>query len=354
MSETASRTARQFGTREAFIILIGFYLIQLIIVWLSLISRNFVLAVLHDVQRAALHLPLANTQQIAAAVGRPSGQFTAVVALASYVISGAWAYRYARRRAFDRFYEKSDIGIGLSRPQKTSYVVAIVIAVSIILLTVLTLYAAPLTKSMNIYSTTPPGWPGIVLLIMSVTLIPIEEEFVFRGCGFAGLARSGHPIRAAAIVTILFVAGHVLQKIHYPLGLVLVALLAVAAIWLRIQYQSIWPSVFLHSMCNFGTLIIVILLSMLSSSVIAEPTCKDLLGQLSGKTSINAISILKKRILSIDKHIAADPIEREWVLLSVALACRTQRPGQPLLPLINVAIHDVRLTGHGRPPHGTD
>lgn len=94
------------------------------------------------------------------------------------------------------------------------------------------------------------GWPRVVVLLLALVVAPPVEEFVFRGALLAAFARRwGTPI-AVLLSTGVFVLFHIADKIHYWPGFVDVALLGLAAVFVRLRYRSLWPALLLHFLYN--------------------------------------------------------------------------------------------------------
>lgn len=99
------------------------------------------------------------------------------------------------------------------------------------------------------------GWELLPLLALVMLVGPVVEELVFRGVAFAGFARRFGPVWAAAITTLIFIAVHAPEKLHYPPGFLDVGLMAVAACWLRVKFASIRPGILLHVLYNAGLIL---------------------------------------------------------------------------------------------------
>ncbi|WP_308388944.1 CPBP family intramembrane glutamic endopeptidase [Acidithiobacillus sp. AMEEHan] len=106
-----------------------------------------------------------------------------------------------------------------------------------------------------------PGPSRYVVLLLLAPVAPFVEEILFRGAGLAGLRTRLSAFWASVWVTLLFVLIHAPSKVenfHYPLALLPVLLLAIALVWLRLRYRSLWPGVFLHLFWN-GTIVVLVL-----------------------------------------------------------------------------------------------
>ncbi|HUM08334.1 MAG TPA: CPBP family intramembrane glutamic endopeptidase [Acidocella sp.] len=99
------------------------------------------------------------------------------------------------------------------------------------------------------------GPPITIAAMLGVVLLlgPVLEEIAFRGIGFAGVASRLGSGGAVAVTTLLFLAAHGPEKLHYLPGFLDVGLLALASCHLRLRYGSIRPGILLHMLYNgFG------------------------------------------------------------------------------------------------------
>lgn len=103
----------------------------------------------------------------------------------------------------------------------------------------------PFTKMAN-----TPGLQQIIAFFIALILAPPVEELLFRGVMFGGFCRSFGPVWAAVLTTSLFVASHLVEAIHFWPAFVFIALMALAALWLRLYTRSIGPSIALHFSYN--------------------------------------------------------------------------------------------------------
>jgi membrane protease YdiL (CAAX protease family) len=87
-----------------------------------------------------------------------------------------------------------------------------------------------------------------LLAVVLVIVVPLMEELLFRGFLFAALRASGAPVWAAAlVVSALFVAIHTQYDTYDTAGVFLMGLLFIAA---RVRFDSIVPSIVMHSFTN--------------------------------------------------------------------------------------------------------
>jgi membrane protease YdiL (CAAX protease family) len=105
------------------------------------------------------------------------------------------------------------------------------------------------------------GLAMVPLLLVAVFAGPVLEEIVFRGIAFAGLAVRLGPLWAGIVTTLVFIAAHAPEKLHYPPGFIDVGLMAASAAVLRVRYRSIRPGIVLHILYNTGAMLAAALLS---------------------------------------------------------------------------------------------
>jgi membrane protease YdiL (CAAX protease family) len=88
--------------------------------------------------------------------------------------------------------------------------------------------------------------------LITMVFAPWVEERVFRGLIFAGL-RARWGVRAAAvIVTVVFVALHYPEWVHFPMAAVAIGAMATVVMILRIRTGSIEPGFYVHLGYNGG------------------------------------------------------------------------------------------------------
>jgi membrane protease YdiL (CAAX protease family) len=183
-----------------------------------------------------------------------------VTAVVGELSAALWISWYLRGLGEARLTDGSPAGIGWRRPEAGGYRAAAFAAAVIIGLVMVLYHFVP--PDMQALQDLPdaklfqgPGWTLAPVLMLAVFLAPVLEEFVFRGVGFAGIAARLGPVWAGGITTVLFMAVHAPEKIHYPAGFVDVGLMAAAACWLRVRYGSIRPGILLHVVYNGGLMV---------------------------------------------------------------------------------------------------
>ncbi|MGB5686300.1 MAG: CPBP family intramembrane glutamic endopeptidase [Candidatus Electrothrix sp.] len=106
---------------------------------------------------------------------------------------------------------------------------------------------------------TTPGLQQMLALFIALILAPPVEELLFRGVMFGGFCRSFGATWAAILTTSLFVASHLTEAIHFWPAFLFIMLMALAALWLRLQTKAIGPSIALHLAYNliiFGVILL--------------------------------------------------------------------------------------------------
>lgn len=101
-----------------------------------------------------------------------------------------------------------------------------------------------------------PGLSHLAFIVIAVLIAPITEELAFRGFLLASLARKYSVATAVTISTLVFVALHAPDKIHYWPGFIDVGVLALFAAYVRLKYQSLRPAMFLH-FCYNGSILLL-------------------------------------------------------------------------------------------------
>ena len=240
----------KFGPWQAVWLLAGFIAMQLagLLGFLLLLNTIRVLAMVVTQQPALFN-----------AVG-PGADIAA--ALAGSLAAAVWCIWYIRRRGPERLHDASPSGIAWCRASASGYAAAALIALAIILMVLALFHLLPpdqakLEKLPDAQLYGAPGWPAFGILILAVFIAPPLEEFVFRGGVFAALATRFSPLTAGVVTTLVFVAVHAPEKIHYPAGFIDVGLMAAAAAWMRVRFGSIRPGILLHVLYNAGLLAVV-------------------------------------------------------------------------------------------------
>lgn len=94
------------------------------------------------------------------------------------------------------------------------------------------------------------GWPLHLWAAIAVCLAPPTEELLFRGVLLAGFTRKWPLLWSGAAITLLFVAGHLLQVWGYIPGIACIFGLGVATLLARIYTKSLAPPIALHAAYN--------------------------------------------------------------------------------------------------------
>ena len=96
------------------------------------------------------------------------------------------------------------------------------------------------------------GWQRFCWAVTGLLLAPLIEEFLFRGILFTGLSNAYGTYLSTAIVTILFIALHISEAMHYWPAWIAISTLAVITILLRIRTRSLLPAVAAHFSYNLA------------------------------------------------------------------------------------------------------
>lgn len=250
-ASAVSGRGRRFGPWQAVWVVLGFGLVQFFGGLFAVFARGIGIGVIAGLRHEHAHVPPA------------SPQFLALAAIAAYALAGLWCYRFVRRRAGALLHDGGPSGIGLCPAPRASYAAAVGLAVALVgVVTLLFRFVPPDRRAAPqlLFARALAGSleSHLLLLALILTLIlfvgPLVEEFVFRGAAPAGLIGRFGTVGAGAITTLLFAAAHAPEKLHYPAGFIDVALMAVAALWLRLRYRSLRPAVLCHALYNFGVI----------------------------------------------------------------------------------------------------
>ncbi|GAA5265593.1 CAAX protease family protein [Acidiphilium sp. MT5] len=257
--------ARPFGPRQGWVLMIGFFLVQLLVGIVAILARGFIFGIMIGVHRglqAAANHQTINPFHLGNALmpPPPDAQFITALGIGAYVIAAIWSAKYITDRVGPRLYEASSTGVAWCAAQARFYGVAVLLALVIVAvatgLTVLFPFAQYGDGHLGaLKQMLAPGWPRVASLILFILIAPPAEEFIFRGGAFAALASRHGVWVSGAIVTACFVALHAPEKIHYPPGFIDITLLAVAALWLRLRSGSLKPAMVLHVLYNGGVIV---------------------------------------------------------------------------------------------------
>lgn len=169
-------------------------------------------------------------------------------------LGAAWAAYFGGRYAGGALRSPEPDGVAWRRAAFRGYAVAVLLAVLLMLLAILLerMYPPDFTRLTGPAEqlARSSGLPYAVFLVCVVFIAPPAEEYIFRGVAFAAVTRSFGVPAAALLTTLAFVLLHYADKIHYWPGFLLVGALGLAAVGLRLRYQSLWPGIALHCCYN--------------------------------------------------------------------------------------------------------
>jgi len=247
-------TAR-WGVAEAIWLAVNFSVLQVAGVVVIYVGIGVIVggaALLRHLPPVAVRLQTLNL------LGNPTMLGPAI--LFGYLLACWWALRYIRGAGRARVAADSAGGLGWRAAPGRAYVVAAAFAVLVVAIAMLINHVIPVPKSALDDSPLTPilrhsALGAAALGVIALIVAPAAEEMVFRGGMMGGLSPRLGVWAAAILVTLLFVALHAPEKRHYPPGFVDVGLMATAAMWLRVRYQSIRPGILLHMLYNLGVTI---------------------------------------------------------------------------------------------------
>lgn len=96
--------------------------------------------------------------------------------------------------------------------------------------------------------------PLFNLLSISLLIMPLFEEVLFRGYLFFGLSQARLSLEMNAIVTSLFWA--LLHIYYHASQMIVVFIIGVIFAYQRVKSESVWPCVILHSVFNLANLLL--------------------------------------------------------------------------------------------------
>ncbi|HEY1991732.1 MAG TPA: CPBP family intramembrane glutamic endopeptidase [Gammaproteobacteria bacterium] len=183
-----------------------------------------------------------------------SPQKEAWATLIGFTASAAWSIWYVRRRARASIGRGDAAGIAWRAPRLEGYGAAVGVALLAALFAAVAVVVMPPDPDKLTGPTSKlldaPGLPRDVITALALVGAPLMEEFVFRGAFFAALAARWGALAAGIVTTLVFVALHAADKIHWWPGFVVVGFLGALLVLLRLRYQSIWPGMLAHFLYN--------------------------------------------------------------------------------------------------------
>ncbi|MGH8293201.1 MAG: lysostaphin resistance A-like protein [Gammaproteobacteria bacterium] len=185
---------------------------------------------------------------------KPGLEVLAWSVAAGLVLGAAWAVYFGGRYARNALRSPEPGGVAWRPAAFRGYAVAALWAVLLMLLAILLeqMYPPDFTRLTGPAEqlARSSGLPYAVFLVCVVFIAPPVEEYIFRGVAFAAVVRSLGVPAAVVLTTLAFVLLHYADKIHYWPGFLLVGALGLAAVSLRLRYQSLWPGIALHCCYN--------------------------------------------------------------------------------------------------------
>ncbi|HSN18290.1 MAG TPA: CPBP family intramembrane glutamic endopeptidase [Gammaproteobacteria bacterium] len=183
-----------------------------------------------------------------------SVQQQAWLALFGFLASATWSIWYVRRYAGSVLRRGDSAGIGWRAARPQGYLAAAGVALLAVAFAAVVVALLPpdpdkLTGP-TVRMLDTPGLPQQVITALALVGAPLMEEFVFRGAFFAALAGRWGATNAGIVTTLLFMALHVQDKIHWWPGFAVVGFLGALLVLLRLRYRSIWPGMLAHFLYN--------------------------------------------------------------------------------------------------------
>ncbi len=151
-------------------------------------------------------------------------------------------------------------GLGWRSGTRLQQVTALVAGIALALLWALTVTALPHAPTEHLgplakMAASGP-FPHAVFVVTAVLIAPPVEELIFRSLMLAGFTRGWGVARAGALTTVLFVALHLPETIHFPLAIVVITVLAVGLLMARLTTDSIVVAIIFHAAYNTGVAVL--------------------------------------------------------------------------------------------------
>ena len=185
---------------------------------------------------------------------KPGLEVLAWSVAAGLVLGAAWAVYFGGRYAGSALRSPGPEGVAWRPAAFRGYALAVLLALLLLQLAIMLelMYPPDFTRLTGPAEqlARSSGLPYFVFLVCVVFIAPPVEEYIFRGVAFAAVTRSFGVPAAVVLTTLAFVLLHYADKIHYWPGFVLVGALGLAAVGLRLRYQSLWPGIALHCCYN--------------------------------------------------------------------------------------------------------
>lgn len=241
------RLVLPWGAMQAVWLAAGFLAMQLVGALCCSLLIGLTIGLVTVARDAAAHVPF-----------RPVHPHQLVApAVAGYLTAALWSVWYIRRRGPALLHDPSARGIAWAPAARPYYLTAALLAGLITMVVIVMFQIAPPDPAAvqdlpEVKAFGRPGWPMAILLVLALFVAPPVEEWIFRGGIFSALASRLSPLWAGVITTVLFMAAHYPEKIHYPLGFIDVGMMAGCAAWLRVRAGSIRPGILLHMLYNLG------------------------------------------------------------------------------------------------------
>lgn len=245
-----SRTSgaiKSWGAKQAIMVVVVYFLIQLLIGVVYGIAAGVYLGFIRDLSDPA-------------AISEAMAPYAILVGIFGMVVAGIIAFKMTRR-ALSGQIGRGALGPLGWRPSPASHIATAALtgsALSLVYLFIL-IPASPPTASQQwgplVSLVELGGWPLIQWSILALVLAPPIEEFLFRGVLLSGLSNSFGIRTAAVIATVAFLMMHATEALGYWPAWVGIGTLSCAASLFRVKTDSLVPAVAVHAGYN---LVIVI------------------------------------------------------------------------------------------------
>lgn len=171
---------------------------------------------------------------------------------------------YAARRWWPQAWHRGDAqGLGFVPPARRACLLGAVLGLAVIplLSSGLTQWLAhgqPITEQIDGLIMGAGRWARLPIVLLTVSLVPLVEEMLFRGVLLSALRRQSPRALAVGLSSAAFAVAHLGSFAGQWYALPALCLFALTLAELRIRSGSIWPGVLAHA-CNNAVAMIAIL-----------------------------------------------------------------------------------------------
>lgn len=148
--------------------------------------------------------------------------------------------------------------LGGWRPVLAALVIGLIVRASAHLLLQLISHATSSDSGYVTRMSLTRGLPQNLVIIVGLLFAPLVEEILFRGVLYGGFRKSFGSLMAAILTTLSFTMFHITEYNHFPLGIIVVVMEALVALWCRLRWGAIGPAIGVHVGFNSISALIVV------------------------------------------------------------------------------------------------